>query len=74
MKNNEKVVIIYAENSENFKDKILKIFEKYLETNMSRMGWQIIFLYAIMSVKGIFFFEEEKMIVKDPKVAAYIRL
>lgn len=38
MKNNEKVVIIYAENSENFKDKILKIFEKYLETNMSRMG------------------------------------
>ena len=35
MKNNEKVVIIYDNNAENIEDKIVKIFEKYLEKNMS---------------------------------------
>ena len=38
----ENVIIIYDENAENIKSKILKIFEKYLEINMSKMGWQII--------------------------------
>lgn len=38
MKNDEKVVIIYDKDAENIESKILKIFEKYLETNMSRMG------------------------------------
>lgn len=42
MKNDENVVIIYDKDAENIEKKILKIFEKYLETNMSKMGWQII--------------------------------
>ena len=42
MKNDEKVVIIYNKNAESIKDKVLKIFEKYLEINMPKMGWQII--------------------------------
>ncbi len=42
MKNDENIVIIYDKDAENIEKKILKIFEKYLETNMSKMGWQII--------------------------------
>ena len=42
MKDDEKVVIIYDKNSESINNKVLKIFEKYLETNMPKMGWQII--------------------------------
>ena len=42
MKNDEKVVITYDKDAENIESKILKTFEKYLETNMSRMVWQLI--------------------------------
>lgn len=38
MKNNENVIIIYDKNAESIEKKILKIFEKYLETNMSITG------------------------------------
>lgn len=38
MKNYENVVIIYDKDAENIENKILKIFEKYLETNMSKIG------------------------------------
>ena len=38
MKDDEKVVIIYDKNSESINNKVLKIFEKYLETNMPKMG------------------------------------
>ncbi len=38
MKKNEEVIIIYDKNAENIEKKILKIFEKYLEINMSKMG------------------------------------
>ena len=43
MNKSEKVIIIYDKDTENVEKKILKAFEKYLESNMSRMGWQIIF-------------------------------
>ena len=38
MKKNEKVIIVYDKNAENIEKKILKIFEKYLELNMPRIG------------------------------------
>ena len=38
MKNDEKVIIIYDKNAESIEKKIIKAFEKYLETNMSIMG------------------------------------
>ena len=38
MKTNKEVIIIYDKNAENIEKKILKIFEKYLEINMSKMG------------------------------------
>ena len=38
MEKNEKIIIVYDKNAENIEKKILKIFEKYLELNMSKMG------------------------------------
>lgn len=38
MEKDEKIVIIYDENSENIKNKILKIFEKFLELKMPKNG------------------------------------
>lgn len=40
MDRDENVVIIYDENSENIKDRALKIFEKFLELKMPKNGWQ----------------------------------
>ena len=45
MKKNEEVIIIYDKNAENIEKKILKIFEKYLEINMSKMGWQKFYIH-----------------------------
>ncbi len=38
MEKNEKIIIVYDKNAENIEKKILKIFEKYLELNMPKMG------------------------------------
>lgn len=38
MKRDEEIVIIYDENSENIKNRVLKIFEKFLELKMPKNG------------------------------------
>lgn len=43
MNKDENIEIIYDENSENIKDRILKVFEKFLELKMPKKGWQKMF-------------------------------
>lgn len=38
MEKDENIVIIYDENSENIKSRVLKIFEKFLELKMPKNG------------------------------------
>ena len=40
MEKDENIVIIYDENSENIKSRVLKIFEKFLELKMPKNGCQ----------------------------------
>lgn len=40
MEDKEDVIIIYDTEAENIEDKILKTFERFLEINMSMIGWQ----------------------------------